>query len=79
MRSNFISRHLSVREQRKERVDDIVGESPPVVWKARRVARVIVKDVRQQRSGDTHGVLVRIAACMFQFMREDPHKTIIVR
>src|SRR5215471_305059 len=79
MRSNPISCHLAVRVHRQENVDNIVGECPAIVRKARRLARVIGQNVWQQLSRDSLRLVRRIAACMFQFVREDADETIIVR
>src|SRR5436309_5318685 len=79
VRPNLISCHLSVREHRQENVDNIVGQCPAIVRKARRAARVIWKNVWQQLSRDAHGVLRPIAARVFQFVREDANEAIIIR
>src|SRR5215470_486804 len=79
MRSNPISCHLAVRVHRQENVDDIVGECPAIVRKARRLARPIRKNVWQQLSRDGPCVLRRVAACMFQFVCENADEAIIIR
>src|SRR5215469_5749121 len=79
MRPNLISCHLAVRVDRQENVDNIVGQCPPIVRKARRLARSIGKNVWQQLSRDGPCVLRRVSACMFQFVREDANEPIIIR
>ena len=46
---------------------------------ARRLARVIAKNVWQQLSRDVLGVLRRVAARVFQFVCEDADEAIIIR
>src|SRR5947207_2206312 len=57
VRPDLVSCHLSVREHGQEPVDDIVGQCPPIVRKARRSARVIRQNVCQQLSRDAYCVL----------------------
>src|SRR5215831_15696913 len=77
--SNCISCHLAVREHSEEHVDNIVGQCPAIVRKARRAARVIEKHVWQQRSRDAYCVLRRIATRVFQLVREDANEALIIR
>jgi hypothetical protein len=50
VRPYLISCHLPIREYREENVDNIIGQCPAIVRKARRTARVIGKNVWQQLS-----------------------------
>src|SRR5215510_15674662 len=79
VRPNFVSCHLSVRERREEDVDNVVGQCPAIVRKARRAARVIEKNVWQQLSRDAYCVLRPITACAFQLVRENANEAIIIR
>src|SRR5439155_26627565 len=74
-----VSCHLSVREHGQEPVDDIVGQCPPIVRKARRSARVLRQNVWQQLSRDAYCVLWRIVACVSQLVREDADEATIIR
>ena len=47
-----ISRHLSIGEERKEEIHDVVGECPAIVRVGRRPRGIIVEHVRQQDAGD---------------------------
>src|SRR2546423_8602713 len=78
VRPNLIC-HVSVRVYRKEKIDNIIGQRPAIVRKARRLARMIGKNIRQQLSCDGLCVLRRIAARVFQFVREDANEAIIIR
>src|SRR5436853_3978534 len=71
--------YVSVRVYRKEKIDNIIGQRPAIVRKARRLARMIGKNIRQQLSCDGLCVPRRITACMFQFVREDANEAIIIR
>src|SRR5215471_20110125 len=71
---NLISCHIAVREHSEEHVDNIVGQCSAIVRKARRAARVIEKHVWQQRSRGAYCVLRRIAARVFQCVREDANE-----
>src|SRR5882724_596910 len=71
--------HASVSIYRKEMIDNIIGPRPAIVRKARRLARMIGKNIRQQLSCDGLCVLRRIAARVFQFVREDANEALIIR
>src|SRR5215831_19136941 len=75
---NHIAGHFSVREHRKKDVSNVVSQRPAIVGKARRAARVIEKNVRQQLSSDPLCFLMRIPAGMFQFVREDGNETGVI-
>jgi hypothetical protein len=79
VRPDPISWHLSVREHGEEYVGNIIGQCPAILRKARRLARVIRKNIWQQPSRDAYCVLWRIAACVFQFVREDADEASIIR
>src|SRR5262245_22073966 len=79
VRPNLISCRLSVCEHGEYHVDFIVGQCAAIVRKARRSARVIRKDVWQQRSRHTYCLLRRIAARASQFVREYANEAIIIR
>lgn len=79
MRPNLVSCHLPVREYREENVDNIVDECPAILRKGYWSARVVGKNVWQQLSRHAHCVLPRIAARVFQLVREDANETIIIR
>src|SRR5262245_16196042 len=78
MRPNLISCHLSVREHREKNVHNIVDECPTIVRKGCRAARVIVKNVWQQRFHHCDCILRRITACMFQLVGEDANEATII-
>src|SRR5947208_9318346 len=78
VRPNLIC-HVSVRVYREEKIDDVIGQRPAIVRKARRLARMIGKNIWQQLSCDGLCVLRSIAACVFQLVREHADETIIIR
>src|SRR5882672_6754836 len=78
VRSNLIC-HVSVRVYRKEKIDNVIGQRPAIVRKARRLARMIGKNIWQQLSCDGLCVLRSIAARVFQLVREHADETIIIR
>src|SRR6266480_3856260 len=78
VRPNLIC-HVSVRVYREEKIDNVIGQRPAIVRKARRLARMIGKNIRQQLSCDGLCVLRSIAACVFQLVREHADETIIIR
>src|SRR5262249_32842957 len=59
-------------------IDDIIGESTAIFRKRSRTSSVIGKSVRQQLFRQADCVLSRIAARMFQLMREDANEPIIL-
>src|SRR3989440_6838279 len=77
VRPNLIC-HVSVRVYRKEKIDNVIGQRPAIVRKARRLARMIGKNIWQQLSRDGLCVLRSIAACVFQLVREDANEPIII-
>src|SRR5580658_3855782 len=77
MRPDLISRYLPVRQHREKSIYNIVRECPTIVRKARRSARVIGKNVWQQLFGYADRLGWRVAARVFQLMREDANKSII--
>src|SRR6266436_3097856 len=78
VRPNLIC-HVSVRVYRKEEIDNVIGQRPAIVRKARRLARMIGKNIWQQLSCDGLCLLRSIAACVFQLVREHSDETIIIR
>src|SRR3984957_13706071 len=74
-----ISRHLSIGEERKEEIYDVVGECPAIVWVGRRPRGIIVEHVRQQDSGDPRCFRLRVTTGVLQRMREYRDETGIVR
>src|SRR5262249_35343936 len=59
-------------------IDDIICESTAIFRKRSRTSSVIGKSVRQQLFRQADCVLSRIAARMFQLMREDANEPIII-
>src|SRR2546421_4242289 len=78
VRPNLIC-HVSVRVYRKEKIDNVIGQRPAIVRKARRLARMIGKNIWQQLSCDGLCLLRSIAARVFQLVREHADETIIIR
>src|SRR6185369_1821008 len=76
--SYLILGHLSIREQRKEEIYDVIGERPAIVREGRRPRGIIVEDVRQQRSGDPRCLRRRISTGVLQRVRKDGDETGIV-
>src|SRR5262249_38658931 len=76
---NLISCHSPIRKQREKGVDNTVDQGPAVLGIGRRAARVIGREVGQQLSRQALRVLGCVAACAFQFVREDANEAIIVR
>src|SRR5436190_6229390 len=79
MRSDFVSRHLSVGVYSAEHVEHIVGECPAILRKGCGAARIVGKNVWQQRLRHGDCIVLSVAARMFQFVREDTNKPIILR
>src|ERR1700722_8843920 len=79
VRPYLISRPLSIGEERKEEIYDVVGECPAIVRKSRRPRGIIVEKVRQQSSGDPRGFCRRISTGVLQRVREDGDETGIAR
>src|SRR6266446_4414409 len=77
VRPNLIC-HDSVRVHRKENVGNVISQRPAIVRKGYRAARIIGENVWQQRSRDAFGILRRVAARVFQFVREHADEAIIV-
>src|SRR5208283_1034998 len=71
--------HLSIGEERKEEIYDVVGERPAIVRVRRRPRGIIVEDVRQHGRGDPRCFRRRISAAVLQRVREDGDKTGIAR
>jgi hypothetical protein len=69
-----ILRHLSICEQRKEEIHDVVGECPAIVRVGRRPRGIIVEDVRQQGPGHPRCFRRRISTGVLQRVREDGMK-----
>src|SRR5882672_4983325 len=78
VRPNLIC-HVSVRVYREEKIDNVIGQRPAIVRIARRLARMIGKNIWQQLSCDGLCVLRSIAACVFQLVREHADEAIIIR
>jgi len=78
VRPNLISCYLPVRQYREKTVDNVVGECSAIVWKGCRAAMVVGKNVWQQPSRNVDCALRRIAARVFQFVREDANEAIII-
>src|SRR5712671_2491827 len=78
MRSDFVSRYLSVGVYRAEHVEHVVGECPAILRKGCGSARVIGKNVRQQRFRHGDCIVRSVATRVFQFMGEGTHELIIV-
>src|SRR5258705_13368928 len=70
VRSDFVSRYLSVGVYRAEHVEHVVGECLAILRKGCGPARGIGKDVGQQRFRDGECIVRRVAARVFQFMGE---------
>src|SRR5260370_18935637 len=70
--------HVSVRVYREEKIDNVIGQRPAIVRKACRLARMIGKNIWQQLSCDCLCSLRRIAACVFQLVREHANEPIII-
>src|SRR2546430_2687101 len=70
--------HVSVGVYREEKIDNVIGQRPAILRKARRLVRMIGKNIWQQLSCDGLCVLRSIAACMFQLVREDANEPIII-
>src|SRR5258705_13591495 len=77
VRPNLIC-HVSVRVHRKENVGNVIGQRPAIVWKGYRAVRIIGENVWQQSFRDAFGILWRVAARVFQFVREYTDEVIIV-
>ena len=75
----LILRHLSICEDGKEEIDDVVGECPAIVREGRRPRGIIGEDVRQQGPCHPRCFLRRIPTRVLQRVREDGDETGIVR
>src|SRR6266446_3129891 len=71
--------HVSVRVYREEKIDNVIGQRPAILRKARRLVRMIGKNIWQQLSCDGLCVLRSIAARVFQLVREHADEAIIIR
>src|SRR6266478_5399697 len=71
--------HVSVRVYREEKIDNVIGQRPAIVRKARRLVWMIGKTVWQQLSCDGLCILRSIAARVFQLVREHTDETIVIR
>src|SRR6267143_1385088 len=71
--------HVSVRVYREEKIDNVIGQRPAIVRKARLLVRMIGKNIWQQLSCDGLCVLRSIASCVFQLVREHADEAIIIR
>jgi hypothetical protein len=60
MRPDLISCHFSVREHKKEDVNNVVRESPAIVRIGYGAARVVGKNVWQQLSRGADRILTRV-------------------
>src|SRR3989442_8000853 len=78
VRSNLIC-HVLVRVYRKEKIDNVIGQRPAIMRKARRLTRMIGKNIWQQLACEGLCVLRSIAACVFQLVREHADEAIIIR
>src|SRR6266436_6045624 len=67
-----------VCEDGQERITGVVGECPPVAWKARRTRRIVGQYVRQQFPCRPARVLRRISTGVLQRVRESGDETAIV-
>src|SRR5712671_129850 len=79
MRSDFVSRYPSVGVYGAEDVEHVVGECPAILRKGCGAARVIGKNVWQQRFRHGDCIVRSVATRVFQFMGEGTHEPIIVR
>src|SRR2546427_9729139 len=77
VRPNLIC-HVSVRVHRKEDVGHVIGQAPAIVRKGYRAARIIGENVWQQGFGYSFGIVRRVAARVFQFVREDTDEATII-
>jgi hypothetical protein len=79
VRPDLILRHLSIREERKEEIHDVVGECPAIVRVDCRPCGVIVEDVRQQGPCDPRCFRCRISTGVLKRVRENGDETGVVR
>src|SRR5271165_4771090 len=79
MGPDHVLRYLSICEERKEEIYDVVGERPAIVRVGRRPRGIVVEDVRQQGSRDPRCFRRRISTGMLQRVREDRDEAGIVR
>src|SRR6267378_4039395 len=77
VRPNLIG-HDSVRVYRKENVGNVISQRPAIVRKGYRAARIIGENVWQERFRDAFGVLRRVAARVFQFVREHTDEATVI-
>jgi len=66
VRPDLVSRHLAIRKHGEENIDNVVRKSPTILWKGRRAASVIGKDVGQQLPGFNDRIPSRIASRVLQ-------------
>src|SRR6266481_2007174 len=79
MRADFVPCHLSVGVYGAEHVEHIVGEGPAILRKGCGAARIIGKNVWQQRLRHGDCIVRTVAARVFQFMGEGTDKAFVVR
>src|SRR6266850_5773696 len=77
VRPNLVC-YVSVRVHRKENVGNVIGQRPAIVRKGNRAARIIGENVWQQRFREAYGILRRVAARVFQFVREHTDEATII-
>src|SRR5439155_10653942 len=77
VRPNLI-RYVSIRVHRKENVGHVIGECSAIVRKGYRAVRIIGENVGQQGFGYSFGIVRRVAARVFQFVREDTDEATII-
>src|SRR6266436_5776606 len=70
--------YLPVCEDGQKSITGVVGECPPIAWKARRTRRVVGQYVRQQFPCHPARVLRRISTGVLQRVREPGNETAIV-
>src|ERR1700686_3995819 len=70
--------YLPVCEDRQKSIASVVGECPPIAWKARRTRRVVGQYVRQQFPCRPARVLRRISTGVLERVRESGDETAIV-
>ena len=70
--------YLPVCEDGQKSITGVVGECPPIAWKARRTRRVVGQYVRQQCPCHLARVLRRISTGVLQRVREPGNETAIV-
>ena len=76
---DVISDDLSICQQRKKDVDDVVGECAAIRGVGRRQSGIEMEYVGQQRLCNPRCFLRRITACVLQRVREDGDEGRVVR